>query len=84
MKHIILNIFRTFILLSIITFSISSFAQEPPPPPGGSTGSTNTDGNRNGGAPIGSGLLILLGLAGTYGGYKGFTLYRKKKKTLLD
>lgn len=81
---IILKHIRTILFVAIITVSYSSFAQ-PPDPPGGASGSTRTDDNRNGGrAPIGSGLLILLGLGSIYGGYKGYQLYQKKKKSLLD
>jgi len=46
----------------------------PPPPPHGETG--NVPG---GGAPIGSGLVILLSLGAGYGAKK-FYNYRKKKK----
>ncbi len=89
MKNIIYKLLRTVILLSLIIFSVNSFSQDgpPPPPPGGSSGggggTGGSDGLRNG-APIGSGLIILLGLGSAYGGYKGYRFYRKKKKSLPD
>ena len=49
----------------------------PPPPPSGNDGGNVTGG----GAPIGSGLLILLSLGAAYGGRK-FSL--RKRKKLLD
>ncbi len=61
-----------------LTLSFNSFAQAPPPPPP-DHGST---GNQNGGnAPIGSGILILLGLGAAYGGKK---LYDSNKEELED
>ena len=61
-----------------ITLSINSFAQAPPPPPP-AHGAT---GNQNGGnAPIGSGLVILMGLGLAYGGKK---YYDSRKEDLED
>lgn len=77
---------KTIFFLSLtfmmgLSLNVQSQNPGPPPPPGGSSGSTNNNGNRNGGgAPIGGGLLILLGMGGTYGGYK---MYQKKKNSLL-
>jgi hypothetical protein len=67
-------------LLMFLASPLSLLSQDvpPPPPPGGGHGLT---GNQDGGAPIGGGLFILLGLGGAYGGYK---IYQKKKKSLLD
>ena len=63
--------------ITIILFTINvSLAQDPPPPPGHGT-SGNVPG---GGAPIGSGLLVLIALGAAYGGKKVFD-YRKIKKT---
>jgi hypothetical protein len=68
-------------LLMFLASPLSMLSQDvPPPPPGGGHGAeTNQTGGR--GAPIGGGLLILLGLGGAYGGYK---IYQKRKKGLLD
>lgn len=70
MKKIISK--NTKLLFLLILFSISIIGySDPPGPPGGSSGTGNIDDNRNGrGAPIGSGLLLLIGLGGIYGGYK--------------
>ncbi len=80
---IISNIIRitgTILTALIISYNVS--AQGPPPPPGGSSGGSNTSGNQNGGnAPIGGGLLILLGLGAAYGGRK---LYQIRKETLEE
>ena len=63
--------------ITIILLTINvSLAQDPPPPPGHGT-SGNVSG---GGAPIGSGLLVLIALGAAYGGKKVFD-YRKIKKT---
>ena len=60
-----------------LALSINSFAAPPPPPPP-DHGQT---GNQSGGAPIGSGIAILLGLAAAYGGKK---LYDGRKESLEE
>jgi hypothetical protein len=66
----LLNSIRNVCFTLIVLLSYQGFAQAPPPP-GGSSGTGNIDDNRNGrGAPIGSGLLLFIGLGGIYGGYK--------------
>ena len=58
----------------IIGFSAIGFTQPPPPPAGhGSSGDQSPGGT----APIGSGLVILLGLGAAYGGKKIFQAWRK-------
>ena len=67
------NIFRILVVIFIVT-TVYSVEAQPPPPPGGSN---NTQGNKingGGGAPIGSGLFILLGLGAAYGGRKLYKL----------
>ena len=49
-------------------------AQDPPPPPASHGGSGNAEG-----APIGGGLFILLGMAGVYGGIKGYKVWKEKR-----
>ncbi len=50
-------------------------ADNPPPPPGhGETGNVPGGGN-----PVGSGLLILLGLGAAYGGKKFYEMRKKGK-----
>ena len=59
---------------TLITTNVQADDPPPPPPDHGDTG--NVPG---GGAPIGSGLVILLSLGAGYGAKK-FYNYRKKKK----
>lgn len=81
MKQYIKRYTIAILLFFFLGISGFVFAQDPPPPPpGGATGSTNEFDNRNGGgAPIGSGLIILLALGAGYGARKVYA-YRKKKK----
>ena len=69
--------------ISLITISLS--AQSPPPPNNGGGGSSSApSGSENtvgGGAPIGGGLFILLGLGAAYGGRK---LYGMRKESLEE
>lgn len=72
------NIIATIMLISALGFGtqqICAQTQAAPPPPSGH--GTSTDQVAGGGAPIGSGLFILLGLAGAYGGIK---IYQTRKK----
>jgi len=73
----------TIALLMVAATFISSTAKadDPPPPPPGHSSTGNVPG---GGAPIGSGLFILLGLGSAYGGFRGYKVYQKKKKNLLE
>jgi len=71
---------KKYIILFVLMFSLlfwtnKTFAQSSPPADHGST--TNQAG---GGAPIGGGLFILLGLGAAYGGKKLYS----KRKTALD
>ncbi|MCK4407396.1 MAG: hypothetical protein KAV44_06950 [Bacteroidales bacterium] len=76
----ILGITILCIIFGLIT--ITAFSQGPGPPPPPDHGSI---GNQNkGGAPIGGGLFILLGLGAAYGGFKGYKFYKKKNKSMLD
>ena len=71
-----IKILAIALLMAVATF-ISSIAKadDPPPPPPGHGETGNVPG---GGAPIGSGLFILLGLGAAYGGKKIYD-YKKKK-----
>lgn len=75
MKRIIVTL-TLFLFLSI---SFNAMAQQAPPPPPahGAIGNNNTGG----GAPIGSGLFVLLALSGVYGTIK---LKNLKKEELED
>jgi len=69
------------LLLSItfILFAATGFTQPPPPPSGAGHGAS---GNQTGGnAPVGSGLVILLGLGAAYGGKK---LYRMRTEEIEE
>lgn len=57
-------------------FALSGMSQNPPPPPSGGHGQS---GNQQGGnAPVGSGMVILLGLGAAYGSKKVYDLNIKK------
>ena len=74
MKNVIYNLLKAFTMLLLVFSTYTLAASDPPPPPGGGS---NTQGNKLGGkAPIGSGLLILMGLGAAYGGRK---IYKKPK-----
>lgn len=76
-KHI-----ATLALIISLLLPLGLFSQDvPPPPPPGHDHSGNQSGGRG---PIGGGLLILLGLGGAYGSYKGYQYFKKKRKSLLD
>jgi hypothetical protein len=72
-----------FFVFFIIAASINtqSVAQPPPPPPAGH-GLAN-DNPPGGGAPIGDGMFLLLGLAGMYGAKKLFDLRRQVNREEL-
>lgn len=57
------------IIATLLIPLLSTGQNPPPPPPPGHGESGNVPG---GGTPVGSGLLIMLGLGGAYGGYKFF------------
>ena len=69
---------KLLFILTIIVCSQTLIAQ-PPPPPSGGHGSNNNQ--PAGGAPIGSGLFILLGLGVAYGGKK---VYDMRKEILEE
>lgn len=75
-------LFTAFFIAGLLVFVRPILAQDPgspPPPPASHGGSGNAEG-----APIGGGLFILLGMAGVYGGIKGYKLYREKKKETTE
>lgn len=68
---------KTLAIIGLIMLSTGAFAQVPPPPPGGGHGgSGNQEG---GGAPIGSGIGILLGLGAAYGSKKIYKVWKDKQ-----
>jgi hypothetical protein len=66
-QNFILTRFLTVLVICLFGFNV--FCQPPPPPPNmhGSTG--NSAPGSSGGAPIGSGIWILITLACSYGTY---------------
>ena len=70
------NKIAILVIIATLLIPLLSMGQNPPPPPPGHGESGNVPG---GGAPAGSGLLIMLGLGGAYGGYKFF-----RKQVLVD
>ena len=68
---------KAFSLMILLFFAPAISAQEPPPPPAGGHGQ---QGNQlpGGGAPIGSGIVLLISLAAGFGCKKVFD-FRKKK-----
>jgi len=66
------------LIIPSVFLMISSFtllAQAPPPPPENAGGSGGPVG---GGAPIGSGLVLLISLAAGYGGKKVYDFSKRK------
>jgi len=63
--------------LFVFTLSLGLLAQDPPDPPDTGHGQSG-DQDPGGNAPIGSGLLILLGMSAAYGGRK---VYKLKKES---
>jgi hypothetical protein len=71
-----IKIIAIVLLIAVATFISSNAKADAPPPPPPDHGETgNVPG---GGAPIGSGLFILLGLGAAYGGKKMYD-YKKMK-----
>jgi len=75
-----IKILTISILITVASFITTNVkADDPPPPPPGHEETGNVPG---GGAPIGGGLFILLGLGAAYGGFRGYRFYQKKEKNL--
>jgi len=79
MKNIVRIFVLTLFVLVLIVPPTSVFAQDPPPPPppGGGHGAGGSQ-IPGGGAPIGSGLVLLIAMAAGYGGKKVYN-FRKRK-----
>ncbi len=68
------------ILISLsLLFSVSVFAGDPPPGPGGDPTSDPGATPIGGGAPVGSGLVLLVGMGLAYAGRKTFQLTQEKE-----
>ncbi len=79
MKFTLRELLVVIVIFTFVLISDYTYSQGPPPPPA----DHGTPGNQSsgGGAPIGSGLFILLGLGAAYGGKK---LYDFRKEMLED
>lgn len=64
-------LFRIILVLSI-TIGVNSISIAQPPPPAGHGATGNAP--PGGGAPVGEGLFLLIGLAGLYAGKKVYAL----------
>lgn len=73
--QVLKRITLTVLVVYSLTLGFNAIGQVPPPPPAGGHGQS---GNREGGAPIGGGLFILLGLAAAYGGKKLYDIRKEK------
>lgn len=71
---------RYFAIL-LLFFALELFSQPLPPEGGHGLGSNQTPG---GGAPIGSGLMVLIGMGGAWVGRKLFHQYMDSKKLTED
>ena len=70
----------TALLIFILLLSINQYGlaqTPPPPPPNGGHGLSGSQAPSDSGAPIGDGMFILIGLAGSYAGKK---IYNQKKR----
>ncbi|MFA5417401.1 MAG: hypothetical protein WC341_02985 [Bacteroidales bacterium] len=72
---------KLMIIVSFIFGSMALFAQDGPPPPPSDHGLLDNNSPADGGAPIGGGLFILLGLGAAYGGKK---LYDLRKESIEE
>ena len=78
MKNIVRIFVLTLFVLVLIVPPTSVFAQDPPPPPPGGGHGAGGSQVPGGGAPICSGLVLLIAMAAGYGGKKVYD-FRKRK-----
>jgi len=78
MKKYILRL-MLFTSISVASLSVNSQPQDPPPPPADGHGQS-TDQLPGGGAPLGTGIGILLALGGAYGAKKVYDIRKKTKE----
>ncbi len=70
------KILRTLVITAFLLIVNGLLAQVPPPPPADHGGSGNAPAG--GGAPIGSGIGILLALGAAYGGRKVYKAFKNQ------
>ncbi|MFZ4462971.1 MAG: hypothetical protein ACOYN5_03950 [Bacteroidales bacterium] len=66
-------------VIFLFTFSILALSQAPPPPNGGASPGGGNIPLNGGGAPIGSGIGILLALSAGYGSRKVYDVLKKQE-----
>ena len=71
------RIYKTLAIIGLICLSTGIYAQVPPPPPGGGHGGTGNQ--EGGGAPIGSGIDIMIILGALWAGKKVIKLQHDNK-----
>lgn len=73
-------ILRTlFVLAFVFTLHNLGFSQPPPPPSSNHGSAGNAPPGGGGGAPIGDGLVFLVGMAGIYGARKVYLVKKNSK-----
>ncbi len=77
MKKLIIRIAATLILMMGFMFATPAIGQNGNPPPPPDTHGSNQNEPPGGGAPVGSGITILLALGAAYGGKKLFDARRR-------
>ena len=78
MKNIANYLKFTIIFILLIGWNLAAMAQGPPPPPDGGHGQgDNQSPGTGGGAPIGSGIALLLSLGAAWGGKKVYMAYKE-------
>ena len=78
MKISIIKALRIIVIFMLVGIGDITYSQNPPPPPTGDE--TQQNKLTPEGAPIGGGLFILLAMAGIYGGFKGYKIWKEKKE----
>lgn len=72
------KILSLILVAAFVTLSLGVIAQPPPPPDPSGGANPNTPVGAT--APVGSGMLLLIGMAGLYGGKKVYTLWQNKEE----
>ena len=80
MKQIVHHTKVTLIIALFTGWSLAGMAQGPPPPPGGGHGQETNQPANGGGAPIGGGIALLLGMGAAWGGRKAYRASRCKEQ----
>ena len=61
---------KKLITILVLMFTIGILSAQTPPPPPNDPSNGNTNGPVGGGAPVGSGIVLLIAMAAGYGGKK--------------